>query len=55
MLQFVLVQVGPAPDASVDDMGEALSPRNLQAPVEGSLNGDTFARVSSVRRDGGDQ
>ena len=30
VLQFVLVEIRPAPEASVDDMGESLPPCNLE-------------------------
>lgn len=55
VFQLVLVQVGPAPDAGVNDVREALPPRHLQSTVERALNGDALAVVRPVGRDGGDQ
>lgn len=55
VLQLVLVQVGPAPDARVDDVGKALAARDLQAPVERSLYRDALAGMGAVGGDGGDQ
>jgi hypothetical protein len=33
LLKLVLVEVGPAPDFSVDDVGESLSASNLSNPL----------------------
>lgn len=55
VLQLVLVQVRPTPDARVYDVWEALPPRHLQSTVQSALDSDAFAVVRPVGRDGRDQ
>ncbi len=55
LLELVLVQVGPPPDAGVDDVREALPARHLQAAVERALDGHALRGVRAVRRDRRDQ
>lgn len=51
MLQFVLVQVGPSPYASVDDVWEAFAACYLQPAIESSLDGNALAGMRAVSRD----
>lgn len=55
VLQFILVEVWPAPEPSVDHMGEPFPPSYLQASIKRPLDGDTLAGVNSVGGDGGDE
>ena len=55
VLELVLVQVGPPPDACVDDVRETLPSGHLQTAVERALDGDALAGVRPAGRDRGDE
>lgn len=48
MFQFILMQVRPSPNASINYMRETLASCHLQSAIESSLDGDTFARMCSI-------
>lgn len=51
VLQFILMQVRPAPQPCIDYMREAFTSSHLQPSIKCPLNGHTLARVSPI---GGD-
>lgn len=55
MLEFVLVEVWPAPQPCVDHMGEAFPACNLQPAIQRPLNGHTLAGVDAIGGDGSDE
>lgn len=55
MFEFVLVQVGPTPQTSVDHMRETFTTRDLQPSVQCPLDGHTLAWMDSVGGDSSDE
>lgn len=55
MLQLVLVQVRPSPDARINYMWEPFPASDLQTPIKCPLDRDAFAGMRPVCGDGGDQ
>lgn len=55
MLQLILVQVRPSPDACINYVWESLAASDLQTPIQCSLDRDAFAGMRPVRGDGSDQ
>lgn len=48
VFQFVLVQIRPSPNASIDYVRETLASCHLQSAIESSLDGDAFAGMCSI-------
>lgn len=55
MLEFILVEVWPAPQPCINHMRKAFPPRHLQPSIQRPLNGDTLAGMNTIGGDGSDK
>lgn len=55
MLEFIFVEVRPAPQPCINDMRKAFPPCHLQPSVQRPLDGDTFAGMDTIGGDGSDE